>query len=141
MTDRPSGTTGSQRADDTAWPPNFPHAGIDALLERIERLHEADADTVVELLLLIAREAQRLRTTVLRLSTERLSAAEREARAILEEAHRHAWDLRALALSTLDDRLDEADRLLAAVRETVRVEREAGALGAAGPGHQRRPEP
>lgn len=109
--------------DDKPWPPSFPHAAIDTLMERIERAHELDPATATELLMLIAREAQRLRTTVVRLSSARLAAAEQEAQAILDEAARHAGHLRALALDTLDRRLDEGDRLLAAVRQAIRTER------------------
>lgn len=115
---------------ESPWPPSFPHAAIDALLERLRNPSEADAGTAAELLLLIASEAQRLRSTVLRLSTARLAAAEQEALAIVEEAHRHAGDVRALALEALDQRLDEGDRLVAAAREAMRMERRAGEVAA-----------
>lgn len=122
----PSDRTDTGRAEERGWPPNFPHAAIDTLLERIEHAHELDPATATELLLLTAREAQRLRATVLRLSTARLSAAEQEAQAVVEEAHRHAGHLRELALETLERRLDESDRLLAAVRDTIRTDRRIG---------------
>lgn len=128
MTDRPRRRPDETPSADDPWPPNFPHAAIDALLERVQSASAADTGPAVELLALIAREAQRLRSTVLRLSTARLATAEQEARVIVEEAHRHADDVRALALATLDERLDEGDRLIAAVRETIRMERRIAGL-------------
>jgi hypothetical protein len=109
-------------SDADPWPPNFPHADIDALLERLE--HAADAAPEArDLLALVAQEAQRLRGTVVRLSAARLSAAEREAHAIVSDAQASAAALRSAALEALDARLDEAERLTAAAREALGVER------------------
>jgi len=113
------------------WPPRFPHDAIDVLLRRVERAEEADTASAVALLTQVAREAQRLRATVVRLSAARLSAAEREARVIVAEAQQRADELRALALETLTRRLDEAEMLTAAVRAMIAVERDAlGTRGA-----------
>ncbi|WGL51005.1 hypothetical protein P5P86_13640 [Nocardioides sp. BP30] len=108
---------------DGSWPPSFPHATIDALLQRLQHADELDSTAAAELLLLVAREAQRLRTTVARLSAVRLASAREEARAIVAEAQQRADELRALALEVLDTRLDESERVHAALHELVRVER------------------
>jgi hypothetical protein len=113
---------GSSTADDP-WPPHFPHADIDALLTRLERATGADPAEARDLLALVAQEAQRLRTTVVRLSAARLSAAEREASTIVADAQASAATLRSAALEALDARLNEAERLTAAAREALGVER------------------
>lgn len=124
------------------WPPSFPHGAVDALLRQVERAREGDTDAAVALLTQVAREAQRLRATVVRLSAARLSAAEREAEAILAEAQQRADELRALALQTLTRRLDEAETLTAALRAMVGVERDALAARSAAPGrHDPGPDP
>lgn len=106
-----------------AWPDRFPHEEIDEL---IGRLSDAGAHATVEetgrLLQLITREAERLRRAVVRLSVARLSAAEQEAHDILDDAKAWADEVRARALQALDDRLDEADRLTRAMRQSFWVE-------------------
>jgi hypothetical protein len=114
---------------DDPWPPHFPHADIDALLDRLERAEDVDPDSARDLLALVAQEAQRLRSTVVRLSAARLSAAEREAATIIADAQTSARALRAAALDLLDARLDEAERLTTAVREALSIERRRARAG------------
>lgn len=123
---RPRGGPGQ----DDPWPPHFPHADIDALLERLERTAGLDPRETRDLLGMVAQEAQRLRSTVVRLSAARLTAAEREAAAIVAEAHASASALRAAALEVLDARLDEAERLTASVRDALNIERRRTSSGA-----------
>ena len=108
------------------WSPEFPHRALDRLAEQLERAHEVDPAEAAELVRMVAREAQRLRSTVVRLSVEKLSTADREARIILQDAVKRAEDLKALGLSTLEQRLDEADGLLVGLRNAFHAE-----LGAA----------
>jgi hypothetical protein len=105
----------------TPWPPSFPHADIDRLVERLET-GAGDTADAEELLLSITREAQRLRSAVVRLSAARLSSAEQEASTILVEARTSADDIRRRALRALDDRLDEADQIGRAMRRSFLVE-------------------
>jgi hypothetical protein len=130
-------------SDADPWPPNFPHADIDALLERLEHA-AADPAEARDLLALVAQEAQRLRGTVVRLSAARLSAAEREAHAIVSDAQASAAALRSAALEALDARLDEAERLTAAARDALGIERRRAGHAAVSAGRvpaQRRDEP
>jgi len=116
-------TGGDAAADEGAptWPPSFPHADIDRLVERLES-GAGDGADAEELLLSITREAQRLRSAVVRLSAARLSSAEQEASTILVEARSNADDIRRRALRALDDRLDEADQIVRAMRRSFLVE-------------------
>lgn len=108
-----------------AWPPNFPHMEIDSLIDRLENGRSLSNADAYRLLALIAREAQRLRATAVRLATAKLSEADREARQIVADAVGHADELRAVALATLNNRLDEGDRLLATMRQAFQVEHRA----------------
>jgi hypothetical protein len=119
------GASGPSKGD-PVWPPSFPHTIIDALLARLEDATTLDAEAATELLLLISDEAQRLRSTVTRLSSARLARAEQEAQAIVADAHEWATGVRAAALAIVDARLDEADRLMAAARWAARTERRGG---------------
>ncbi len=103
------------------WPPSFPHADIDRLVERLGA-GEGDVEDAERLLLTITREAQRLRSSVVRLSAARLTAAEHEAHEIITLAHADAEDVRRRALRALDDRLDESDALVRAMRRSFLVE-------------------
>lgn len=102
-----------------AWPPAFPHATIDRLLARLRDTDSLDTKEYRDLLLLVGQEAERLRSTVVRLALARLSAAEDEAHTIRVEAETQASALRTAALETVNSRLDEADRLMAAVRSAL----------------------
>ncbi|MDQ6525657.1 hypothetical protein RB608_18710 [Nocardioides sp. LHD-245] len=86
------------------WPPTFPHREIDALIDRIESGGAGDRAEVQRLLALVSGEAQRLRSTVVRLVTSRLSEADREAQRIVAAA------------------IHEGEQLMAAARESVRVQ-------------------
>lgn len=110
---------GDEGAD---WPPFLPHREIDQLIERLERGTSDDPSDGYRLLTLVAKEAQRLRSLVLRLSTAKLSEADREARSIISEALGHADAMRAAGLAVLDSRLDEADQVLAVMRDSFRTE-------------------
>jgi len=110
------GGTGAESGQ--AWPPNFPHLHIDGLITRLQEAGSLDSDDAGELLSLVAVEAQRLRTTVARLSADRLSAAEREASEIVADAHERAQAVRHLAMSILVRRLDDAEALMTALRHT-----------------------
>lgn len=112
----------SPPADTTSWPPQFPHTEIDDLIQRLTDGADADAKDAERLLQLIAREAHRLRQTVTKLSVSRLSAAEREAYEIVSRANADADDVRNRALTVLDDRLDEADSVVRAMRRSFLVE-------------------
>lgn len=115
VSDRPT-------TDPTSWPPQFPHTEIDELIQRLSDGADAGAEDAERLLQLIAREAERLRRTVTKLSVSRLSAAEREAHEIVSRANDHADDVRNRALTVLDDRLDEADTVVRAMRRSFLVE-------------------
>ena len=115
--------------EDADWPPFLPHREIDLLIERLESGASDDPGDGYRLLTLVAKEAQRLRTMVLRLSTAKLSEAEREARSIIAEALGQADAMRAAALSVLDARLDEADQVLAVMRDSFRTELRSAELG------------
>lgn len=111
-----------------SWPPNFPHLEIDRLIDRLESGRSLDSTEAYRLLALIAREAQRLRATAVRLATAKLSEADREARQIVADAVGHADEMRTVGLSILNTRLDEGDRLLATMREAFRIELRATEL-------------
>lgn len=115
------GEDGAEELGD-CWPPHFPHREIDALLARLDHVDALSVDEATELLGMVAREAQRLRATVVRLSATKLSEADQEARAIVADAQAQAKSMRSLGLSVLDDRLDEADHLLSSMRAAFRVE-------------------
>lgn len=117
-----SGARAAPGEDETDWPPSFPHRAIDSLLARLEEVDTLEGDDAAALLGLIAKEAQRLRATVVRLSASKLTQADREARAIVLDALDHADSMKSLGLSVLDDRLDEAERLHTAMREAFQVE-------------------
>lgn len=104
------------------WPPGFPHSQIDGLVDRLRHGRTSDPQEAARLLQLVAREAQRLRSAVVRLSVARLSAAEREAAGIVAEAQARADEIRSMALHTVDHRLDEAERLMTAMRRAFLVE-------------------
>lgn len=124
--DRPP--AGQPDGDDATWPPSFPHLEIDRLIDRLESGRSLDNAEAYRLLALVAREAQRLRATAVRLATAKLSEADREARQILADAIGHADEMRAVGLSVLNTRLDEGERLLATLRDAFRVERRASDL-------------
>jgi hypothetical protein len=112
-------------ADDAAtpsWPAFIPHREIDGLLERIENAAAVEPAEAARLLRMISKEAQRLRAMALRMTTEKLAEADREASGILNEALSHADSMRSVGLATLNSRLDEADQLMATVREAFRLE-------------------
>lgn len=119
------------------WPPQFPHLAIDDLVERLERASELDVEEACALLGLIAKEAQRLRATVVRLSAAKLSEADREARTIVQDAVVQADTMRALGLTALNDRLDEADHLLAGMREAFATELRTARAGSRAPSPRR----
>ncbi|AIY17021.1 hypothetical protein GUY44_17115 [Pimelobacter simplex] len=110
------------------WPAFLPHREIDRLLERLEHAAVVDPAEAARLLRLVTKEVQRLRSMTLRLTTEKLAEADREARGIVSEALGHADSLRHAGLTVLSSRLDEADRLMATVREAYRVELRAAGL-------------
>ena len=105
-----------------SWPSFIPHREIDGLLERIENAAHLEPTEAARLLRMISKEAQRLRAMALRMTTEKLAEADREASGILSEALTHADSMRSIGLATLNSRLDEADRLMATVREAFRLE-------------------
>jgi len=126
--------TGSGRSagsEEPTWPPSFPHREIDALIERLDNGQSVDKADAYRLLSLVAKEAQRLRATALRLSTAKLAEADREAREIVAEALGHADAMRTVGLSILNTRLDEADRVLSTMREAFQVELRASELARA----------
>lgn len=135
----PEGTSSTQEAQEAqsspssadtpgtsgTWPPSFPHREIDGLIERLERGGGTERAEGFELLAMVAKEAQRLRATTVRLSAAKLAEADREAREILARAQAHADALRSEGLAALNDRLDEAERLLATLREAFVAEHRA----------------
>lgn len=103
------------------WPAQFPHVELDALLKQIAGPN-TDREDLERVILLVGREAQRLRSTVMRLSAARLTAADEQARSIIRAAQDSADDLRGLALETLRERLTEADVISSAVRAAIHLE-------------------
>lgn len=126
-----SAAFGQPDGEDLTWPPSFPHLEIDRLIDRLESGRSLDNAEASRLLALIAREAQRLRATAVRLAAAKLSEADREARAIVADAVGHADSMRSLGLSVMNTRLDEGERLLATMREAFSVELRATQLGRA----------
>ncbi len=114
--------------EESSWPPTFPHLEIDRLIERLESGRTLDSAEAYRLLALIAREAQRLRATAVRLATAKLSEADQEARQIVSDAFAHADEMRNVGLWVLNTRVDEGDRLLATMREAFQVELRASRL-------------
>ncbi|WP_183093767.1 hypothetical protein [Nocardioides stalactiti] len=121
--DRPA--LGEPEGEDLSWPPSFPHLEIDRLIDRLEEGKTLDSAEAYRLLAFVAREAQRLRATAVRLATAKLSEADREARRIVADATAQADEIRELGLALLNTRLDEGDRLLTTVRDAFQVERRA----------------
>ncbi|TQK71253.1 MULTISPECIES: hypothetical protein [unclassified Nocardioides] len=115
-------------AAEPSWPSFIPHREIDGLLERVENAASLEPAEAARLLRMISKEAQRLRAMALRMTTEKLAEADREASGILSEALTHADSMRSIGLATLNSRLDEADRLMATVREAFRLELRAADL-------------
>lgn len=76
------------------WPPHFPHVELDALFERLDS-ETLSREELERLLVLVGREARRLRTTVTRLTAARLMAAQEEAGNILAAARQRAEELTA----------------------------------------------
>lgn len=120
----------AEPVEDAVWPPHVPHREIDALIESLRGVGSAGPVEAHRLLRLVAKEAERLRALSLRLTSAKLAEADREASSIIAEAVGHADSMRSLSLSVLNNRLDESERLIAALREAFRVERRA-AEGAA----------
>lgn len=113
------------------WQPTFPHREIDSLIERLQTGQSQDQVDAFLLLSLVAKEAQRLRATVARLTAAKLAAADKEAREIVTSAQGHADAIRAASLAALNDRLNEADHVLSAVRAALKVESRAAHLARA----------
>jgi hypothetical protein len=128
--DQPS-TSESSGGEGPTWPPSFPHLEIDRLIDRLESGRTLDSAEAYRLLALVAQEAQRLRTTAVRLATAKLSEADREARRIVADALGQAEEMRDAGLTVLNTRLDEGERLLSTMRDAFQVERRASDLGRA----------
>lgn len=111
------------------WPTYLPHREIDSLLSRLEEAVTLDPAEASRLLRLVTKEVQRLRSISLRLTTEKLAEADREARGIVTEALGHADSMRSAGLAAMNSRLDEADRVMATVREAFRIELRAAEFG------------
>lgn len=114
--------------DDATWPPHLPHRQIDALIDRLETGLSLDPADAHRLLGQVAREAQRLRALVTRLSASKLAEADREAQQVVADALGHADALRSAGLRALESRLDEADEVLATMRQAFRTELRAAEL-------------
>lgn len=118
----PTDTSGEPTNSPPAeWPTQFPHVELDALLRQIAEPN-TEREDLERVVLLVGREAQRLRSTVMRLSAARLSAADEQARDIVRAAQNNADSLRVFALEMLQNRLTEADVISAAVRAAVGLE-------------------
>ncbi|NYG58547.1 hypothetical protein BJ980_001470 [Nocardioides daedukensis] len=125
----PAAQAASQAAgQDGTWPPHFPHSEIDRLIDDLHDVASARPEDAGQLLQLIAKEAQRLRTAVVRLSVARIREAECEAELILSAAHERVSVVRQLSLEALGSRLEEADDLMVAMRRAFLTEGRA-ALG------------
>lgn len=124
----------------TDWPAYLPHREIDSLLARLETAVSVDPAEAARLLRLVTKEVQRLRSMALRLTTEKLAEADREASGILSEALLHADSMRSIGLAALNSRLDEADQLMATVREAFRLELRAAEFGDAARSARRPPD-
>ncbi|GAB4003807.1 hypothetical protein [Nocardioides ultimimeridianus] len=102
------------------WPAYLPHREIDSAMARLESGEELSADEAARLIRLVTEEARRLREHTARLTTEKLAAAERKASGIVAAAADEAESMRTAGLTVLNARLEEAEKLIAAVRETCR---------------------
>lgn len=96
MTSRNTGLPHGGISDQTfgLWPPHFPHVEIDALFDKLES-EALCREELERLLVLVGREARRLRTTVTRLTAARLIAAQEEAAGIVAAARERAEALTA----------------------------------------------
>ena len=104
------------------WASTFPHVEIDELLNRVSTAATLTPAETTALLGAIVDEAKRLRATVVRLTAERVSAAEREAEQILTEARAEAAQLRRSANEAMISRLDEAESASDAVLQAAHTD-------------------
>lgn len=105
--------------DSPDWAGLFPHDQIAELLDRVAAsAAPADATGV---LLEIAAEAKRLRSTVLRVTAERMAEAEREADAVRAAAMAEAATIREQAHAAALARLGEAEAAGASVVAEARI--------------------
>ncbi|MCW2494871.1 hypothetical protein [Jatrophihabitans sp.] len=109
-------------ADTQAWASTFPHVEIDELMNRLSAADSATPGETTALLGAIIDEARRLRSTVVRLTSEKLSAAEQEAEEILAAARTEAAQLRRSANEAMLSRLDEAEAAAAAITQAATVD-------------------
>jgi hypothetical protein len=107
---------------DDVWPPDFPQAEIERLIDHLEQGQSLDEADTFLLITLVVRETRRIRATTARLATAQLSADDQQAREIVAEARRTASEVRDSAYRDQGARIDQGERLLAAMREALRVE-------------------
>ena len=118
----PVPASAAEAAGGQSWASTFPHVEIDELLNRVSAAAALTPAETTALLGAIVDEAKRLRATVVRLTAERVSAAEREAEQILAEARAEAAALRRTANEAMINRLDEAESASDAVLQAAHTD-------------------
>jgi len=118
----PPPATAAEAAGGQPWASTFPHVEIDELLNRVSAAAKLTPSETTALLGAIVDEAKRLRATVVRLTAERVSAAEREAEEILSAARTEAAELRRSANDAMISRLDEAESASDAVLQAAHTD-------------------
>lgn len=111
-----------ERETEDAWRAYLPHAEIDAAVARLESGEALGPGETSRLIRLVTEEVRRLREHTARLTTDKLAAAELEASGILAAAQDQAESLRSAGLAVLNARLEEAEKLITALREACRTE-------------------
>jgi hypothetical protein len=104
------------------WASAFPADELDELRNLLSDGPPATAEGIADLLDAVGAKAVRLRTTMLRMVAERLSAAEDEAAEIRRAAFEEATRTRQDAIRVMSDRLEEAEGAAAAIREAALAE-------------------
>ena len=105
-----------------SWPSTFPHVQIDELMNRVGSTGSVTPEEASAVLGAILDEARTLRATVVRLTAEKLSAAEKQAEEIISAARAEATELRRSANDAMLTRLDEAETAGAAITQAAQVD-------------------
>jgi hypothetical protein len=101
------------------WASAFPADELDELRTLLTDGPPTTADGMTDLLDAVGAKAVRLRTTMLRMVAERLTAAEEEAATIRRAAFEEATRTRQEAIRVMAERVQEAEGAAAAIREAA----------------------
>jgi hypothetical protein len=104
------------------WASAFPADELDELRTLLSDGPPTTAEGMADLLDAVGAKAVRLRTTMLRMVAERLTAAEEEAATIRRAAFEEATRTRQEAIRVMAERVQEAEGAAAAIRESALAE-------------------